>query len=261
MQRRIAPLLAVVLGSRAADAAAPAAPAERAAAPKTIVGVAAGDKRFTTLVALVKQAGLVNTLSAKGSFTVFAPTNAAFAKLKKAAPATYMAVSTDKALLKQVLTYHVLAKKVPSGAAVAAAKKNASVKTVQGEKIALSIKGGKLVLNGNSRVIVADVKASNGVIHAIDTVLVPPSAAAGASSKSVGSFRGVRCVAAGVKFLITNDLLVAAARQQVDYDTIDSDSGGSEGAINTDLPSPSFLPLGTVIKLHYTNPELFDWCN
>ena len=160
-----------------------------------------------------------------------------------------------------MLTYHVLAKKVPSGAAVAAAKKKASVKTVQGEKIALSLKGGKLVLNGSSRVIVADVKASNGVVHAIDTVLVPPSAAAGASSKSVGSFRGARCVAAGVKFLIKNDLLAAAARQQVDYDTIDSDSGGSEGAINTDLPSPSFLPLGTVIRLHYTNPALFDWCN
>jgi uncharacterized surface protein with fasciclin (FAS1) repeats len=260
VHRKIAPLLAAVLGAGLLTAAAPAAPAERAAAPKTIVGVAAADKRFTTLVALVKQAGLAKTLSAKGSFTVFAPTNAAFAKLKQAAPETYAAVTSDKALLKQVLTYHVLAKKVPSGAAVAAAKKGASVKTVQGEKIALSLKGGKLVLNGNSRVIVADVKASNGIVHAIDTVLVPPSAAAAASSKSVGSFRGVRCVAAGVKFLVKNDLLVAAARQQVDYDTIDSDSGGSEGAINTDLPSPSFLPLATVIRLHYTNPELFDWC-
>jgi uncharacterized surface protein with fasciclin (FAS1) repeats len=75
-----------------------------------------------------------------------------------------------------VLTYHVLAKRVPSTAAVAAAKKNASVKTVQGEKIALSLKGGKLVLNGSSRVVIADVKASNGVVHAIDAVLVPPSA-------------------------------------------------------------------------------------
>ena len=62
-------------------------------------------------------------------------------------------------------------------------------------------------------------------------------------------------------FLVQNNLLVAAARQQVDYDTIDSDSGGSEGLINTDLPPHSFLPLLTVIKLHYTNPELFDWCN
>ena len=86
-------------------------------------------------------------------------------------------MTTDKALLKKVLTYHVLAKRVPSMAAVAAAKKNASVKTVQGESIKLSLKGGKLTLNGSSKVIVADVKASNGVIHAIDTVIVPPSAA------------------------------------------------------------------------------------
>ena len=73
MHRRIAPLLAAVLGAGLLTAAAPAAPAERAAAPKTVVGVAAGDKRFTTLVALVKQAGLAKTLSGKGPFTVFAP--------------------------------------------------------------------------------------------------------------------------------------------------------------------------------------------
>ena len=100
MHRKIAPLLAAVLGAGLLTAAAPAAPAERAAAPKTIVGVAAADKRFTTLVALVKQAGLAKTLSAKGSFTVFAPTNAAFAKLKQAAPETYAAVTSDKALLR-----------------------------------------------------------------------------------------------------------------------------------------------------------------
>jgi uncharacterized surface protein with fasciclin (FAS1) repeats len=176
VQKRFALLLATVLGAGLLTAAAPAAPAESTAANKTVVGVAAGDKRFTTLVAVVKQAGLVKTLSAKGPYTVFAPTNAAFAKLKKTAPATYEAVTTDKALLTKVLTYHVLGSRVPATAAIAAAKKKASVKTVQGEKIALSIKGGKLVLNGNSRVIVADVKASNGIIHAIDTVLVPPSA-------------------------------------------------------------------------------------
>ena len=166
-------LAALVLGTVAAGSTA--APATSAASSRSIVGVASGDKRFSTLVALVKQAGLVKTLSGNGSFTVFAPTNAAFAKLEKAAPDTFAAVTSDKALLTKVLTYHVLAKRVPSTAAVAAAKKNASVKTVQGEKIALSLRGGKLTLNGSSRVIVADVKATNGVIHAIDTVLVPPS--------------------------------------------------------------------------------------
>jgi hypothetical protein len=92
------------------------------------------------------------------------------------------------------------------------------------------------------------------------TVVLALVPVAGASSRSADSVRGARCVAAGVQFLIQNNLLVAAARRQVDYDAIDSDSGGSEGLINTDLPAGSFLPLLTVIQLHFTNPELFDWC-
>jgi uncharacterized surface protein with fasciclin (FAS1) repeats len=177
MQKRLVVLLATLVGVAFLAVGAQAAPSGQAASGKTIVAVAAGDKRFTTLVALVKQAGLVTTLNGKGPFTVFAPTNAAFTKLKNASPATFTAVTTDKALLKKVLTYHVLAKRVPSMTAVAAAKKMASVKTVQGESIKLSLMGGKLTLNGSSKVIVADVKASNGVVHAIDTVIVPPSVA------------------------------------------------------------------------------------
>jgi uncharacterized surface protein with fasciclin (FAS1) repeats len=176
MKARMAALAVVVAVAMSALATtAPAQPTQTAATKKTVVTVAAGDKRFTTLVALVKQAGLVKALSGKGPFTVFAPTNAAFAKLKRTAPETYAAVAGDKALLTKVLTYHVVGKRVPSTAAVAAAKKKASVKTVQGERIRLTLKGGKLTLNGTSRVIVADVKAKNGVIHAIDTVIVPPS--------------------------------------------------------------------------------------
>lgn len=175
MKARIAVLLGALVATGSIAVGATAAPSEPSAQSATIVGVAAGDKRFSTLVALVKQAGLVKTLNGKGQFTVFAPTNAAFASLKRSAPETYDAVTSDKALLTKVLTYHVLAKRVPSGTAVAAAKKMASVKTVQGEKIELSLKSGKLFLNGSSRVIVADVKASNGVVHAINAVLVPPS--------------------------------------------------------------------------------------
>jgi uncharacterized surface protein with fasciclin (FAS1) repeats len=154
---------------------ATAAPSEPQAQQATIVGVAAGDKRFSTLVALVKQAGLVKTLNGKGPFTVFAPTNAAFAALKRNAPETYDAVASDKQLLTSVLTYHVVGKRIPSTAAVAAAKKKAAVKTVQGERIKLSLKRGKLYLNGTARVVIPDVKASNGVIHAINAVIVPPS--------------------------------------------------------------------------------------
>ena len=176
MKALLATLGMALVATAALAATAPAAPTQQKAMNDTIVGVAAGDARFSTLVTLVKKAGLVGTLSAKGPYTVFAPTNAAFAKLKKTAPKTYAAVASDKALLKTVLTYHVLAKKVASPAAVAAAKQNASVKTVEGEKIKLSLKGGKLYLNGTSKVIVTDVAAANGVIHAINTVLVPPSA-------------------------------------------------------------------------------------
>jgi uncharacterized surface protein with fasciclin (FAS1) repeats len=175
VKARLAVLLGLVVATASIAVGATAAPNEPSAQSATIVGVAAGDKRFSTLVTLVKQAGLVKTLSSKGPFTVFAPTNAAFAALKKNAPETYDAVATDKKLLTKVLTYHVLSGTVPSGAAIAVAKKNGSVKTVQGEKIKLSLKGGKLYLNGSSQVIVADVKASNGVIHAINAVIVPPS--------------------------------------------------------------------------------------
>ena len=137
--------------------------------------VASSNKNFSTLVALVKQAGLVKTLSGKGPFTIMAPTNAAFAKLKTTAPDTFAAVTTDKALLTKVLTYHVIPGKVPAKAAIAVAKKNGSVKTVQGEKIALSLKGASLFLNGNAKVIAPNVNCSNGIIHGINNVLVPPS--------------------------------------------------------------------------------------
>jgi uncharacterized surface protein with fasciclin (FAS1) repeats len=176
VKARIASLLAVAICTTALAStalAAPAAPA--AAAAGNCVVVASGNKNFSTLVSLVKQAGLVSTLSGKGPFTIMAPTNAAFAKLKKTAPETFTAVTTDKALLTKVLTYHVIPGKVPAKAAIAVAKKNGSVKTVQGEKIKLSLKGASLFLNGNAKVIAPDVRCTNGIIHGINNVLVPPS--------------------------------------------------------------------------------------
>jgi uncharacterized surface protein with fasciclin (FAS1) repeats len=143
------------------------APAARAAQSKTIVGVAAGDKQFSTLVKLVKSAGLAGTLS-KGSYTVFAPTNAAFAKVPKA---TLDALAKDKAMLKAVLTYHVVKGRVPASKVV----KLKSAKTVEGSSVKISVKGGKVYLNGSTRVTKTDVKASNGIIHVINKVLLPPS--------------------------------------------------------------------------------------
>lgn len=166
----LAALLVVAVGVASA-----AGTAKQQAKPKTIVQTAVAAGQFKTLVGLVKQAGLAGTLSKPGNFTVFAPTDKAFASLKKSNPDLFEKVASDPKLLKAVLTYHVVPKRIPAVAALAAAKKNAKVKTVQGERIALSLKGGKIVLNGSAKVVAADVKASNGIIHVIDQVIVPPS--------------------------------------------------------------------------------------
>ena len=123
--------------------------------------VAAGN--FSTLVTAVKAAGLVETLKGAGPFTVFAPTDAAFAKVPKA---TLEGLLADKAALTKVLTYHVVAGKV-----MAADVKAGPVKTVQGGNVTMATDGG-VTVNG-AKVVAADVAASNGVIHAIDTVLMP----------------------------------------------------------------------------------------
>lgn len=153
------------------------ATAQSTASKKNIVQTAVAAGKFETLVSLVKQAGLVGTLSAKGNLTVFAPTDQAFAELKKSNPELFAKIASDKNLLRAVLTYHVVGKRIPAAAATSAAKKGQKVSTVQGERIALSFKKGKIVLNGSARVVIPNVKASNGIIHAIDSVLVPPSLA------------------------------------------------------------------------------------
>jgi uncharacterized surface protein with fasciclin (FAS1) repeats len=138
-------------------------------APGTIVEVAVGNKSFSTLVAAVKAAGLVETLSGAGPFTVFAPTDEAFAKLP-AGTVDELVKPENKEKLTAILTYHVLAGKVMAADAIAADGK--MVKTVNGQEIAVKVKDGKVMIN-DATVIIADVAASNGVIHAIDTVLLP----------------------------------------------------------------------------------------
>jgi uncharacterized surface protein with fasciclin (FAS1) repeats len=138
-------------------------------APGTIVEIAVGNKSFSTLVAAVKAAGLVETLSGAGPFTVFAPTDEAFAKLPKGT-VEELVKPENKEKLTAILTYHVLAGKVMAADAIAANGK--MVKTVNGQEIAVKVKDGKVMIN-DATVIIADVAASNGVIHAIDTVLLP----------------------------------------------------------------------------------------
>ena len=146
---------------------------------KNIVENAVNSADHTTLVAAVKQAGLVETLSSKGPFTVFAPTNAAFDKLPAEAVADLMKPE-NMAMLKKVLTYHVVMGKMDSKSIAKAIKKGkgtATFKTVSGGTLKAMMQGNSLVLTdekgGTSTVTIADVMQSNGVIHVIDTVLMP----------------------------------------------------------------------------------------
>ena len=130
---------------------------------KDIVDTAVAAGQFKTLAAALTAAGLVDTLKGKGPFTVFAPTDAAFAKIPKA---DLDALLADKAKLSAVLTYHVVGAKV-----MAKDVKAGEVVTVQGGKLTITTDGGVKV--NNAKVVSTDVMASNGVIHPIDTVLMP----------------------------------------------------------------------------------------
>jgi uncharacterized surface protein with fasciclin (FAS1) repeats len=142
---------------------------------KNIVDNAVNSKDHTTLVAAVKAAGLVDTLAGAGPFTVFAPTNAAFDKLPEGAVAGLLKPEAKDTLTK-VLTYHVVPGKLSGAdivAQVSAGNGKAVLKTVAGEDITVTQQGSDLVINGNSKVTIADVNQSNGVIHVVDTVLMP----------------------------------------------------------------------------------------
>ncbi|HXH96643.1 MAG TPA: fasciclin domain-containing protein [Gaiellaceae bacterium] len=135
------------------------------AASKNIVKTAVAAGQFKTLASLLAKAGLARTLQAKGPFTVFAPTDAAFAKVPKA---TLAALAKNKAKLRAVLLYHVVKGKVPA-AKVATLR---SVKTLNGQRVAVRATGGRVTVGG-ARVIRANVAASNGVIHVVNKVLIP----------------------------------------------------------------------------------------
>lgn len=146
---------------------------------KNIIENAINSKDHTTLVAAVKAAGLVETLQGKGPFTVFAPTNEAFAKLPKGTVETLLKPE-NKSKLQSILTYHVVAGKMSSADIAKAIKKGngkAVLATVQGGKLTVWMDGKTLYItdeNGNkSKVTIADVNQSNGVIHVVDTVVMP----------------------------------------------------------------------------------------
>ncbi len=142
-----------------------------AAEAGTIVDVAAGNPDFSTLVAAVEAAGLAETLSGTGPFTVFAPTNAAFEALP-AGVLDMLLLPENKETLTKVLTYHVVPGEVTSDKVTAG-----DVATVEGSTIAITTEGG-VKINGTATVTAVDVDASNGVIHVIDEVLIPAEVAA-----------------------------------------------------------------------------------
>jgi uncharacterized surface protein with fasciclin (FAS1) repeats len=133
---------------------------------KDIVAVAAGAGQFKTLVAAIKAAGLVDTLKGPGPFTVFAPTDSAFAKLPKGTVEELLKPE-NKQKLASILTYHVL-----SGKVLSSQVKTMMAPTVNGQQLDVKVEDGKVMVN-NATVVKADIPASNGVIHVIDTVLMP----------------------------------------------------------------------------------------
>ncbi len=150
---------------------APVQKPAKKAATKTIVELATGNKSFTILVKALKAAELVETLAGEGPFTVFAPTNEAFAKLPKGTLAKLLKPE-NKEQLKKLLTYHVV-----SGVVTAQMLKAGQIETLEGSKITVKIKKGKKapIVTLNNATIKAGAKATNGMIYAIDTVIMPPT--------------------------------------------------------------------------------------
>jgi uncharacterized surface protein with fasciclin (FAS1) repeats len=161
MPKRIISLIAVVCAVALPTSAASAAPS------KNIVETAAASKQFSTLVSLVKKAGLVNTLSGSTDYTVFAPTNTAFAKVPKK---TLDMLLENKSMLRKVLLYHVLPGKVPASKVL----KTKSSKTAEGASVQFSVRGKSVFVN-ESKIVKTDIGCSNGIIHVINAVLIPPN--------------------------------------------------------------------------------------
>ncbi len=155
----VALLGAMTLGAVASSASAPHKPA------KNIVQTAVAAGQFKTLTKLVKEAGLAGALQAKGPYTVFAPTDAAFTKVPKA---TLAALAKDKAKLRAVLLYHVAKGKLTAAKVV----KLQSIKTLNGQSLKVRVSHGTVTVGG-ARLIKTDIGASNGVIHVINKVLIP----------------------------------------------------------------------------------------
>ena len=153
--------LAIGVATATAGRATPAGPTTK----QNLVQTAVAAGKFKTLTSLLKKAGLAGTLASKGPFTVFAPTDAAFAKVPKA---TLASLAKNRAKLRAVLLYHVVKGKVTAAQAMMLR----SAKTLEGKSVSIRVRGGKVIVGG-ATVVKANVMATNGVIHVINKVLIP----------------------------------------------------------------------------------------
>lgn len=173
---RIKPFLSLLLLALLAPAVAQGDAAAQDA-PATVVDIATGNEDFSTLVTALTEAGLVDTLMGEGPFTVFAPTNAAFEEARAS-----LGITVEELLarddLADILTYHVVPGRLLAAdvvAAVESAGGTATVTTVQGADVSVTLMDGNVLLNDAATVITTDLEAGNGVVHVIDTVLLPPT--------------------------------------------------------------------------------------
>jgi uncharacterized surface protein with fasciclin (FAS1) repeats/uncharacterized membrane protein YuzA (DUF378 family) len=169
--RHVPLVTSIVIGALlvpAAIAVAATDPGSRTTSDRNLVQTATAAGDFNTLVSLVKRAGLAKALSGERKLTVFAPTDAAFAKVPKA---TLAKLAHDRAALRRVLLYHVVAGNVKASKVI----ELSSARTLAGPKVRIAVRNGRVYLNKTSRVLKTDVAASNGTIHVIDRVLTPPS--------------------------------------------------------------------------------------
>ena len=252
-------MLAVACGSDASDENAAETPATSeetetsedgmADDPGTIVDVAVGAGSFTTLVAAVTEAGLVDTLSGAGPFTVFAPTDDAFAAALDALGLTAeeLLASDD---LAAILTYHVVAGEVD--AATAISLDGQSAETVNGASIDISVVDGNVMIN-NATVIGADVAASNGIIHIIDTVLLPPTDDATTEDAMADDPGTIVDVAVGAGSFTT---LVAAVAEAGLVDTLSGEGPFTVFAPTDDAFAAALDALGLTAEELLASPEL-----
>lgn len=175
-----------------------------------IVEVAVANGNFTTLVAAVEAAGLVETLQGEGPFTVFAPTDDAFAALPDGTLDTLLADPSGQ--LTDILLYHVVAGEVPAADVV----NLTSATTVGGADISISVQNGEVVLNDSVRVVMTDVEASNGVIHVIDAVLLPPAETPSTLPTTGAATDNLRyLLVAGLLMIVIGGGMVLLSRQTV----------------------------------------------